>query len=65
MLVELMGLVRDSGFSWKNDWYTDDKFAKKAVTTFTSYTYVGFFYYERGFVLTFSALAMESTTERL
>ncbi|KAF8881189.1 hypothetical protein CPB85DRAFT_1340602 [Mucidula mucida] len=39
MLVELMGLVRDSGFSWKNDWYTDDKFAKKAVTTFTSYTH--------------------------
>ncbi|KAF9026467.1 hypothetical protein BDZ89DRAFT_1102091 [Hymenopellis radicata] len=39
MLVELMGLVRDSGFSWKNDWYTDDKFVKEAVTSFATYTH--------------------------
>ncbi|KAF8161852.1 hypothetical protein BJ912DRAFT_311452 [Pholiota molesta] len=30
-LLETMQLVRDSGFSWKNDWFTDAIFPKQAV----------------------------------
>ncbi|KIY62722.1 hypothetical protein CYLTODRAFT_383261 [Cylindrobasidium torrendii FP15055 ss-10] len=32
-LLETMKLVRDRGYSWKNDWFTDATFPKEAVTT--------------------------------
>lgn len=39
-LLETMQLVRDSGFSWKNDWYTEANFPKTAVTQgFSQQTY--------------------------
>jgi hypothetical protein len=41
MLIETMTLVRNQGYSWKNNWYTSSKFPKTAVTTgFTHSTYV-------------------------
>ncbi|KAJ8080065.1 hypothetical protein PM082_016892 [Marasmius tenuissimus] len=33
MLLETMQLVRNQGFSWKNDWYQDGTFPKTAITT--------------------------------
>ncbi|PBK75252.1 hypothetical protein ARMSODRAFT_993246 [Armillaria solidipes] len=39
ILIETMQLVRDSGFSWKDDWYTEATFAREAVTSFFSYTH--------------------------
>ena len=30
-LLETMQLVRDTGFSWKNNWFTDAIFPKTAV----------------------------------
>jgi len=30
-LLETMQLVRDTGFSWKNDWFTDTIFPRTAV----------------------------------
>lgn len=38
-LLETMQLVRDSGFSWKNDWFTDAKFPQQAVSVFTMQTH--------------------------
>ncbi|KAG6889850.1 hypothetical protein C0992_003829 [Termitomyces sp. T32_za158] len=38
-LLETMQLVRNQGFSWKTDWYTDATFPKDAVTTFTQQTH--------------------------
>ncbi|TFK34186.1 hypothetical protein BDQ12DRAFT_636697 [Crucibulum laeve] len=38
-LLETMQLVRNSGFSWKNNWFTDADFPKTAVTTFTQQTH--------------------------
>ncbi|KAK0187694.1 hypothetical protein F5146DRAFT_1104624 [Armillaria mellea] len=39
LLIETMQLVRDSGYSWKDDWYTEATFAREAVTSFFSYTH--------------------------
>ncbi|KAG7445620.1 uncharacterized protein BT62DRAFT_1006631 [Guyanagaster necrorhizus] len=39
ILIETMQLLRDSGFSWKDDWYTEASFAREAVTSFFSYTH--------------------------
>ncbi|GLB38772.1 putative beta-L-arabinofuranosidase, GH127 [Lyophyllum shimeji] len=39
MLLETMQLVRNQGFSWKNNWYTDAAFPKTAVTSFTMQTH--------------------------
>ncbi|KAJ7686648.1 hypothetical protein B0H17DRAFT_1071405 [Mycena rosella] len=33
-LIETMQLVRDSGFSWKNDWFTPETFPQVATTVF-------------------------------
>ena len=43
-LLETMQLVRNSGFSWKNDWFTDAIFPKQAVPAdkLTMQTYVRF-----------------------
>ncbi|KAK7044649.1 hypothetical protein R3P38DRAFT_2879974 [Favolaschia claudopus] len=38
-LIETMQLVRNSGFSWKNDWFTPATFPQTAVTTFTMQTH--------------------------
>ncbi|KAG6899748.1 hypothetical protein C0993_007235 [Termitomyces sp. T159_Od127] len=38
-LLETMQLVRNQGFSWKTNWYTDATFPKDAVTTFTQQTH--------------------------
>lgn len=38
-LIETMQLARNSGFSWKNDWYTAATFPQVAVTEFTMQTY--------------------------
>ncbi|KAK7037318.1 hypothetical protein VNI00_011309 [Paramarasmius palmivorus] len=39
-LLETMQLLRDRGFSWKNDWFTDANFPKEAVTSgFTHQTH--------------------------
>ncbi|KAL0569592.1 hypothetical protein V5O48_012365, partial [Marasmius crinis-equi] len=35
MLLETMQLLRDAGFSWKNDWFQEGIFPQEAVTTFT------------------------------
>ncbi|KAG6827511.1 hypothetical protein H0H92_011483 [Tricholoma furcatifolium] len=41
LLLETMQLVRDQGFSWKDDWYTPATFPTEAVTTFTMQTLSG------------------------
>ncbi|KAJ7583639.1 hypothetical protein C8J56DRAFT_954591 [Mycena floridula] len=38
-LIETMQMVRDSGFSWKDDWFVPGIFPTQAVTTFTSQTH--------------------------
>ncbi|KXN85013.1 hypothetical protein AN958_11858 [Leucoagaricus sp. SymC.cos] len=38
-LLETMQLVRDTGFSWKNDWFTDAIFPKTAVTNLNMQTH--------------------------
>ncbi|KAJ6595746.1 hypothetical protein DFH09DRAFT_146534, partial [Mycena vulgaris] len=38
-LIETMQLVRDSGFSWKNDWFTPETFLKVAATVFITQTH--------------------------
>ncbi|KAJ7196912.1 hypothetical protein C8J57DRAFT_1419137 [Mycena rebaudengoi] len=38
-LIETMRLVRDDGFSWKNDWFTPANFPKVATTVFTMQTH--------------------------
>ncbi|KAF8891202.1 hypothetical protein BD779DRAFT_1513791, partial [Infundibulicybe gibba] len=38
-LIETMQLVRNSGFSWKNDWFVEGIFPKVAVTEFTQHTH--------------------------
>ncbi|KAJ7816814.1 hypothetical protein B0H13DRAFT_2293030 [Mycena leptocephala] len=38
-LIETMHLVRDSGFSWKNDWFTPATFPQVATTVFTMQTH--------------------------
>lgn len=39
MLLETMQLVRDTGFSWKDNWFTDAIFPKTAVTHLNMQTY--------------------------
>ncbi|KAJ6595743.1 hypothetical protein DFH09DRAFT_146500 [Mycena vulgaris] len=38
-LIETMQLVRDSGFSWKNDWFTPETFPKVATSVFIMQTH--------------------------
>ncbi|KAJ7158371.1 hypothetical protein C8R43DRAFT_995745 [Mycena crocata] len=38
-LIETMQLARDSGFSWKNNWFTPGTFPKVATTVFTMQTH--------------------------
>ncbi|KAJ7512670.1 hypothetical protein B0H11DRAFT_3400 [Mycena galericulata] len=38
-LIETMQLARNSGFSWKNDWFTPEIFPQEADTTFSMQTH--------------------------
>ncbi|KAK7025519.1 hypothetical protein VNI00_015953 [Paramarasmius palmivorus] len=55
-LLETMQLLRDRGFSWENDWFTDANFPKEAVTS-------GFTHQTRG-VNTAEALKSEALAYR-
>ncbi|KAL1745004.1 hypothetical protein HDZ31DRAFT_82266 [Schizophyllum fasciatum] len=37
-LLKTMELVKDSGYSWKNDWFVEGKFPKEEVWTYVSQT---------------------------
>ncbi|RDB14685.1 hypothetical protein Hypma_016508 [Hypsizygus marmoreus] len=39
ILLETMQLVRNQGFSWKNDWYTEAAFPKTSVTALSQRTH--------------------------
>ncbi|KAF8074091.1 hypothetical protein FPV67DRAFT_786999 [Lyophyllum atratum] len=39
LLLETMTLVRNQGFSWKNNWYTDAAFPKNSVTALSQQTH--------------------------